>query len=183
MAQAHYSVALVLPDCCVLPCHQADSPLEDTIGGLLFGYTPTAVRVWMPSPLGQAFPTSAALISTGMSGWGQGSAVSSAPYLSGQLRVMAWRDDQVPDFESPWTRIVSCTSQAYVEIPHGLGEQSKSPRVLFCAGHETKEVRVLACRLGHGSPCLNVSVNELRLGFSNTTRNPEGILSHNNRKS
>jgi hypothetical protein len=26
-------------------------------------------------------------------------------------------------------------------------------------------------------------VNELRLGFSNTTRNPEGILSHNNRKS
>jgi hypothetical protein len=30
--------------------------------------------------------------------------------------------------------------------------------------------------------CLNVNVNELRLGFSNTTRNPEGILSHNNRK-
>jgi hypothetical protein len=28
-----------------------------------------------------------------------------------------------------------------------------------------------------------VNVNELRLGFSNTTRNPEGILSHNNRKS
>jgi hypothetical protein len=26
-------------------------------------------------------------------------------------------------------------------------------------------------------------VHELRLGFSNTTRNPEGILSHNNRKS
>jgi hypothetical protein len=30
---------------------------------------------------------------------------------------------------------------------------------------------------------VNVNVNELRLGFSNTTRNPEGILSHNNRKS
>jgi hypothetical protein len=30
---------------------------------------------------------------------------------------------------------------------------------------------------------VNVDVNELRLGFSNTTRNPEGILSHNNRKS
>jgi hypothetical protein len=29
----------------------------------------------------------------------------------------------------------------------------------------------------------NVNVNELRLAFSNTTRNPEGILSHNNRKS
>ncbi len=27
-----------------------------------------------------------------------------------------------------------------------------------------------------------VNVNELRLGFSNTTRNPEGILSHNSRK-
>jgi hypothetical protein len=27
------------------------------------------------------------------------------------------------------------------------------------------------------------NVNELQLGFSNTTRNPEGILSHNNRKS
>ncbi len=27
------------------------------------------------------------------------------------------------------------------------------------------------------------SVNELRLGFSNTTRNPEGILCHNNRQS
>ncbi len=27
---------------------------------------------------------------------------------------------------------------------------------------------------------VNVNVNELRLGFSNTTRNPEGILSHNN---
>jgi hypothetical protein len=26
-----------------------------------------------------------------------------------------------------------------------------------------------------------VNENELRLGFSNTTRNPEGILSHNNR--
>jgi hypothetical protein len=34
------------------------------------------------------------------------------------------------------------------------------------------------------SRCLrvNVNVNELRLGFSNTTRNPEGILSHNNRR-
>jgi hypothetical protein len=30
---------------------------------------------------------------------------------------------------------------------------------------------------------VNVNVNELRLGFSNTTGNPEGILSHNNRKS
>jgi hypothetical protein len=30
---------------------------------------------------------------------------------------------------------------------------------------------------------VNVNVNELRLGFSITTRNPEGILSHNNRKS
>jgi hypothetical protein len=30
---------------------------------------------------------------------------------------------------------------------------------------------------------VNVNVSELRLGFSNTTRNPEGILSHNNRKS
>ena len=37
-----------------------------------------------------------------------------------------------------------------------------------------------------GAPCLGseyVNVNELRLGFSNTTRNPEGILSHSNRKS
>ena len=30
---------------------------------------------------------------------------------------------------------------------------------------------------------VNVNVNELRLGFSNTTRSPEGILSHNNRNS
>jgi hypothetical protein len=30
---------------------------------------------------------------------------------------------------------------------------------------------------------VNVNVNELRLCFSNTTRNPEGILSHNNRNS
>jgi hypothetical protein len=30
---------------------------------------------------------------------------------------------------------------------------------------------------------VNVNVNELRLGFSNATRNLEGILSHNNRKS
>jgi len=30
---------------------------------------------------------------------------------------------------------------------------------------------------------VHVNANELRLGFSNTTRNPEGILSHNNRKS
>ncbi len=29
----------------------------------------------------------------------------------------------------------------------------------------------------------NVNVKELRLGFSNTARNPEGILSHNSRKS
>ncbi len=29
----------------------------------------------------------------------------------------------------------------------------------------------------------SVDVNELRLGFLDTTRNPEGILSHNNRKS
>jgi hypothetical protein len=30
---------------------------------------------------------------------------------------------------------------------------------------------------------VNVNVNELRLGLSNTTRNPEGMRSHNNRKS
>jgi hypothetical protein len=30
---------------------------------------------------------------------------------------------------------------------------------------------------------VSANVNELRLGFSNTTRNPEGILSHINRKS
>jgi hypothetical protein len=30
---------------------------------------------------------------------------------------------------------------------------------------------------------VTVHVHELRFGFSNTTRNPEGILSHNNRKS
>jgi hypothetical protein len=29
---------------------------------------------------------------------------------------------------------------------------------------------------------VNVHVHELRLGFSNTTWNPEGILRHNNRK-
>ena len=34
-----------------------------------------------------------------------------------------------------------------------------------------------------GVTTVNVNVNELRSGFSNTTRNPEGILSHNNRKS
>jgi hypothetical protein len=34
-----------------------------------------------------------------------------------------------------------------------------------------------------GERTVNVNVNELRLGFSNTTRNPEGILSHNNRQS
>jgi hypothetical protein len=33
-----------------------------------------------------------------------------------------------------------------------------------------------------GGMMVNVNVNELRLGFSNTTRNPKGILSHNNRK-
>jgi hypothetical protein len=26
---------------------------------------------------------------------------------------------------------------------------------------------------------MNANANELRLGFSNTTRNPEGVLSHN----
>jgi hypothetical protein len=31
--------------------------------------------------------------------------------------------------------------------------------------------------------CVHVNVNELRLGFSNTTRNSEGILSHHNRMS
>jgi hypothetical protein len=30
---------------------------------------------------------------------------------------------------------------------------------------------------------VNANVNDLRLGFSTTTRNPEGILSHNSRKS
>jgi hypothetical protein len=29
----------------------------------------------------------------------------------------------------------------------------------------------------------NGNGNELRLGFSNTTKNPEGTLSHNNRES
>ncbi len=36
---------------------------------------------------------------------------------------------------------------------------------------------------GISAAVVEVNVNELRLGFSNTTRNPEGILSHNNRKS
>ncbi len=39
------------------------------------------------------------------------------------------------------------------------------------------------CGVCVGFMGLYVNVNELRLGFSNTTRNPEGILSHNNRKS
>jgi hypothetical protein len=33
---------------------------------------------------------------------------------------------------------------------------------------------------GRPLDCVAVNVNELRLGFSNTTRNPEGILSHSN---
>jgi hypothetical protein len=37
-------------------------------------------------------------------------------------------------------------------------------------------------RVTQGQVNVNVNVNELRLGFSKTTRNPEGILSHINRK-
>ncbi len=35
----------------------------------------------------------------------------------------------------------------------------------------------------HANANVNVNVNELRLGLSNTTRNPEGVLNHSNRKS
>jgi hypothetical protein len=60
-------------------------------------------------------------------------------------------------------------------------EQDRKDRALWSKAFSknseagVEEVRVLSNA--------NVNVNELRLGFSNTTRNPEGILSHNNRKS
>jgi hypothetical protein len=40
-------------------------------------------------------------------------------------------------------------------------------------------VGAIRCTLHMYTHLVNVHVNELRLGFSNTTRNPEGILSHN----
>jgi hypothetical protein len=43
--------------------------------------------------------------------------------------------------------------------------------------------RQQVCTRVRGVGAVNVNVNELRLGFSSTTRNPEGIISHNNRKS
>ncbi len=63
-------------------------------------------------------------------------------------------------------------------------EQDRKDRALWSKAFSknseagAEEVRVLS----------NVNVNERRLGFSNTTRNPEGLnpegtLSHNNRKS
>jgi hypothetical protein len=48
-------------------------------------------------------------------------------------------------------------------------------------GHSVK-VRA-RLRHVHVNVIVKVYVNELRLGFSNTTRSPEGVLSHNNRKS
>ncbi len=49
------------------------------------------------------------------------------------------------------------------------------------ATHKTLKVRVFGALASHTH--VHVNVNERRLGFSNTTRNPEGILRHNNRKS
>jgi hypothetical protein len=66
-----------------------------------------------------------------------------------------------------------CTPLANERTHRGQGQQRASAyepkRALKC--ERVRQVNV------------NVNVNELRLGFSNTTRNPEGIQSHNNRKS
>jgi hypothetical protein len=100
---------------------QADAVTKDALGGVIFGYSDVSVRLWTASPIGQAFTTRAHLITTGMRGWGVNSAATTAPYLSGQVRVMAWRDGPAPSFESPWMAISSCTAQAFLEIAHNQG--------------------------------------------------------------
>jgi hypothetical protein len=72
-----------------------------------------------------------------------------------------------------------------VSLPH-VGACAEQP---FRCRPPRKCTRALSCLCVHACTCMfacqlvNVNVNELRLGFSNTTRNPEGTLSHNNRKS
>jgi hypothetical protein len=81
----------------------------------------------------------------------------------------------------------------------GLGSEHDAlvpTRIDTFAPNTMLDIAKVGCRVLHnGQPApalgrarsapvnVNVNVNELRLGFSNTTRNPEGILSHNNRKS
>ncbi len=103
---------------------EAESVSEDAYGGVVFAYSDTSVQVWTASPVGLAGSPNAHLITTGMRGWGVHTpGITTSPYKSGRVRVMVWRDGQVPDFESPWIAIRSCsTTDAYLEIAHGLGE-------------------------------------------------------------
>jgi hypothetical protein len=63
----------------------------------------------------------------------------------------------------------SVATSGLLTRPSMLPVRSANP--IYCSGHP-----------GFKSEA-TVIVNELRLGFSNTTRNPEGRLSHTNRKS
>jgi hypothetical protein len=101
---------------------EADASGEDALGGIVYGYSDVSVRLWTASSLGQPFRINAHLITAGMRGWGVNSAATTSPYLSGQVRVMAWRDGPVPSFESAWLPITACSSQAFLEIPHNLGK-------------------------------------------------------------
>ncbi len=75
-----------------------------------------------------------------------------------------------------------------VRYLHGLGEAPLVPGLqLPKLGLEALQLEQLGPRTLQGgylrerieNAAKQVNVNELRLGFSNTTRNPEGILSHN----
>ncbi len=75
-----------------------------------------------------------------------------------------------------------------ITSPVNVGSDVLQKRSLWISGTlgaSGSPLTRLRCNLAAWWVLLGVCkcIDELRLGFSNTTRNPEGILSHNNRKS
>ncbi len=86
-----------------------------------------------------------------------------------------------PHFAGVYTSTVAAQRSLPLNIAH------RAPKPADRAAVDAALARVRRQTVQHTvdlvSGCeVHVNVNELRLGFSNTTRNPEGILSHNNRK-
>jgi hypothetical protein len=95
------------------------------------------------------------------------------PYIASQFRK-----DKI------WLRRTKPSKRQYqvvVAIDNSRSMRDTAARSMACEALATicKAMAKLEVR---GYVNVHVNVNELRLGFSNTTRNPEGILSHNNRK-
>eukprot|EP00937_MAST-01D_sp_MAST-1D-sp2_P000675 g675.t1 len=96
-----------------------DDTWRQPYAGVMYGYSKDRVRVWVPASNTQTRSMSRGFIIATDPGWGGG--VNPQQSKEADVRIMAWRDDQDPDFDSGWVEMASNAVNDYMEVAHGLG--------------------------------------------------------------